>query len=68
MLQYSVYARPCPSEDNYQVHEKRVLYGIPPDGEVRILKFTDKQFERMKVFYGKTRKATEEPSDQLSFL
>ncbi len=58
MLQFSVYARHSPSEENAVVHEKRVKAFLPDDGEVRLLKITDKQFERMKVFYGKMRKAT----------
>jgi len=68
MLQYSVYARFCPSEENTSVHEKRIRASLPPDGEVRIVKLTDKQFERMEVFYGKTRKATEKAPSQLTFF
>lgn len=68
MLQFSVYARHCPSEENAVVHERRVKAFLPEDGEVRLLKITDKQFERMKVFYGKTRKSTEKATEQLSFF
>ena len=68
MLQYSVYARHCPSEENAQAHENRVRMFLPPDGEVRLLVFTDKQFSRMKVFHGKTRKATEKAPEQISFF
>lgn len=68
MLQFSVYARHTPSEENAVVHENRVKTFLPDDGEVRLLKITDKQFERMKVFYGKTRKATEETPKQLTFF
>jgi len=68
MLQFSVYARHCPSEENAVVHERRVKAFLPEDGEVRLLKITDKQFERMKVFYGKMRKPTEKAPEQLSFF
>lgn len=68
MLQFSVYGRHCPSEENADVHEKRVKLHLPPDGEVRLLMVTDKQFERMKIFYGKTRKATERAPEQISFF
>jgi|TARA_B100001964_G_C14119261_1_gene547550 CRISPR-associated protein Cas2 len=68
MLQFSVYARHSPSDDNAMVHESRVKAFLPDDGEVRLLKITDKQFERMKVFYGKTRKATEKAPKQLTFF
>lgn len=49
-LQFSVYARPCPTEENALVHAKRVKGFLPPDGQVRILKFTDKQFARMECY------------------
>ena len=68
LLQYSVYARHCSSHENAEVHEKRVKRSLPPDGEVRLLIFTDKQFSRMKVFYGKIRKATEKAPEQITLL
>lgn len=68
MLQFSVYARYTPSEENAVVHENRVKTFLPVDGEVRLLKITDKQFERMKVFNGKIRKATEKAPEQLTFF
>ena len=68
MLQFSVYARHCPSEENAAVHESRVSMCLPPDGEVRLLLVTDKQYERMKVFHGKTRGLPEKASRQISFL
>ncbi len=67
-LQYSVYTRHCASEENAQAHVQRVEHALPPDGEVRIVMLTDKQFERMKVFFGKLRKPTEEPPKQLEFF
>ena len=67
-LQYSVYARHCPSEENAQVHSGRVRAALPPDGEVRVLTLTDHQFGRMQVFQGKSRQQTEQPPEQLSFF
>ena len=68
MLQYSVYTRHCPSEENAAVHEERIKSFLPPDGEVRILTVTDKQFERMRTFYGKTRVESEKAPEQISFF
>lgn len=68
MLQYSVYARHCASDENADVHEARVRMSLPPDGEVRIMKITDKQFGRMQVFFGKARRATEAAPEQLTFF
>lgn len=65
MMQFSVYTRHTPSEENAQVHIRRVKPLIPPDGHVRILKFTDKQFSKMEVFFGKRRKQPEKPLQQL---
>jgi len=68
MMQYSVYARHCPSEENAHVHILRVERMVPDDGEVRILLFTDKQFERMRIFWGKMRVRSEVPPSQLELF
>ena len=68
MMQYSVYVRHCASAENCLVHLKRVRVSVPPDGEVRIVQFTDKQFERMEIYWGKRRKPTEEPPAQLELF
>lgn len=58
MMQYSVYIRHCASEENAHVHCDRIKMILPPDGEVRVMKITDKQFGRMKIYLGRRRKAT----------
>lgn len=68
MIQYSVYARHCPSDENAEVHRRRIQLALPDEGEVRILTITDKQFEKMLVFFGKHTKPTEKPPQQLTFL
>ena len=68
MMQFSVYARHCASEENAEVHETRIREFLPDDGEVRVLSITDKQFERMRVYHGKTRGATEKAPEQISFF
>lgn len=68
MMQYSVYYRHCASSENTEVHMKRVRHNVPPDGEVRLLSFTDKQFSRMEVFFGKRRTQTEEAPAQLEMF
>jgi CRISPR-associated protein Cas2 len=68
MMQFSVYIRHSASEENAQVHLSRVKAFLPPKGEVRAILITDKQFERMQVFYGKMRKRTEQAPAQLEFL
>jgi CRISPR-associated protein Cas2 len=68
MMQYSVYIRHCASEENAEVHIKRIKGLLPPDGHVRMLLITDKQFARMQVFWGKRRKPTEIAPLQLEFF
>ena len=68
MLQFSVYGRHCPSEENANVHIQRISQSVPPDGEVRIITLTDKQFERMRIFWGKMRKSPELPGKQLELF
>jgi CRISPR-associated protein Cas2 len=68
MLQYSVYVRHCPSRENAEVHIARIKSHLPPDGEVRVITITDKQFERMLIFLGKTRKRPETAPQQLELF
>lgn len=67
-MQYSVYIRHCASEENADVHFRRVQDALPPDGEVRIIAVTDKQFERMRIFWGKRRKPPERAPAQLELF
>jgi CRISPR-associated protein Cas2 len=67
-MQFSVYIRHCASEENADVHEKRVSAALPDDGEVRVLRITDKQYERMRVFLGKMRTQAETPPRQLELF
>jgi len=68
MMQFSVYIRNCPSRENANVHIRRVQSSLPPDGEVRLLLITDKQFERMRIFLGKRRSRPEHPPNQLELF
>lgn len=68
MTQLSVYSRHCPSRENADVHERRIKKILPPDGEVRIFRITDKQFGKMRIFNGKRRKPTENAPKQLEMF
>ena len=67
-MQFSIYVRHCASEENADVHTLRTEMAVPPDGEVRVLRITDKQYERMRVFWGKRRKQPAAPPAQLEFF
>lgn len=68
MMQFSVYIRHCASEENADVHFRRVQNALPDDGEVRLLAVTDKQFARMQVFWGKMRKPPMPAPQQLELF
>ena len=68
MLQYSVYARHCASDENAVVHMRRTQTCIPLDDEVRVLSMTDKQFGRMNIFHGRIRRKAEQLPDQVKLL
>ena len=65
MLQYSVYARSFPSEEASQAYRARVNGALPPEGQVRVVSITDRQFGKMEVYVGRSRRVPEKPPDQL---
>ena len=65
MLQFSVYARYCPSEEASATYRNRIRKVLPPEGEVRLIAVTDRQFAKMEIFYKKSRKSPETPPDQV---
>jgi len=65
MLQFSVYARYCESEESSAAHRRRIRKAVPEEGHVRLLAVTDRQFGKMEVFYGKRRSPPEDAPAQL---
>lgn len=68
MMQYSVYSRHCASTENAGVHVSRMGRKLPPEGEVRFLTITDRQFGRIEVFVGKKRQPAARTPAQLEFF
>lgn len=68
MLQYSVYARYCASEDKSIIYRKRLQPLFPREGQVRLMAITDRQFGKMEVFSGKKKGKPEQPPEQLLFF
>ena len=68
MLQFSVYARICRAEEGVDKHLARVKASLPPRGSVRTLQVTDRQFERMKLLVGDSKKSEKKASEQLVLL
>ena len=65
MLQFSVYAIHCASEEQAVARRNRVRAALPPWGHVRMLTVTDRQFSRMHVYLGKKKAEPETPQDQM---
>jgi CRISPR-associated protein Cas2 len=68
MIQYSVYARCVPNSTHAETHKKHIKCWIPPEGEVRILFLTDKQYQKSEIYRGKVIENPKGPPKQLSFL
>ncbi len=67
-LQFSVYARYFASEEGAQPYRARIRGELPPDGQVRLLCVTERQFGKQEVFVGRKRvKAEGEPEQFLLF-
>ena len=52
MMQYSIYVRVCPSREFADRLEKRIRKFTPPQGNVRLLMVTEKQYSDMKLLVG----------------
>jgi CRISPR-associated protein Cas2 len=52
MIQFSVYGRILNGNDAETKHMKRLVDNLPPDGSVRCLTVTEKQFASMKMLVG----------------
>jgi len=68
MLQYSIYARYYPSEEASVASRRRLRAQIPPDGQVRLLSVTDRQFGKMEVFETSRPRKPEKKPEQLLLL
>lgn len=52
MIQFSVYGRILNGRDAEEKHMQRVVDNLPPDGSVRVLVVTEKQYAGMKLLVG----------------
>jgi CRISPR-associated protein Cas2 len=68
MVQYSVYVRFCTSLGRVQVMTKTVQGALPSAGKVKLLLFTDKQYERSLSYSGKVRQTEPKPPEQFQLF
>ena len=67
-MQFSVYARVCPTEEAAETYARRVRDQVPANGHVRLLAVTDRQFGKMEVYFGKKRLEVESEPTQLALF
>ena len=68
MLQWSVYARVCRGDEATGKHQSRVIKNLPTKGNVRTLQVTERQYARMKLMIGESKKSEKVAPDQLVLL
>ena len=68
MAQYSVYMRFCVSQHQAETLSTRIAAALPEDGKVSILLFTDKQYERILSFCGRSQQQRKEPPPQFQLF
>lgn len=68
MTQFSVYMRFCTSQAQLDTYCRRVECALPEGGKVNILSFTDKQYERIISFCGKSRQDANKTPDQFELF
>lgn len=52
MIQFSVYGRILNGRDAEEKHLQRLVNNLPPDGSVRVLTVTEKQYASTKLLVG----------------
>jgi len=68
MEQFSVYLRFCPDKNFAEKLTKDIERQLPPDGSVKMLMFTDRQYENIRVYKGKSKNPQRENPAQLSIF
>ena len=68
MLQWSVYARVCRGEEAVDKHQGRVTKNLPKKGSVRTLQVTERQYARMKLLIGESKRSEKVAPNQLVLL
>lgn len=63
-LQFSVYARYCAGAEIANRYRKKIQNELPPEGQIRVLAFTDVQFGKMEIFEGRLKQPTENAPQQ----
>lgn len=68
MVQFSVYLRFCSDRTDAEQYIKYIESDLPPDGSIKMLVFTDKQYENIRSYIGQNEKVEQNNAVQLSLF
>ena len=68
MSQFSVYARFFSGKEQFETIADRISGNLPPEGDVHLLGFTDKQYENIVRFSSQKRLRTRKNPSQLALF
>lgn len=68
MSQFSIYLRWCKGKEQVERYARKIKENLPPAGKINILTFTDKQYENMICFVGRSRQGRAENPGQLALF
>lgn len=64
MLQYSIYVKICTNKDSADLQVIKIIKNKPPQGYIRTLILTEKQYENMNIIIGSRSKQDEKIGDR----
>jgi CRISPR-associated protein Cas2 len=64
MSQFSVYLRFCAGKEQAEAYTKKVEQAVPSSGKVHIVYITDKQYENIVSFDGRTKEPARKNPEQ----
>jgi len=68
MSQFSVYMRFCGGKDQTEAYMKRIQRSLPKTGLVQVLFFTDKQYENIVSFEGRSKAPANQNPEQYALF
>ena len=66
--QFSIYLRSCSGKEQMETYVGRIRNNLPEFGQVHLVAITDKQYENIVRFSGKSRQATRKNPGQLALF
>ena len=68
MTQFSIYLRFCSGKEQFDAYAGRIERNLPEQGKVHVLAITDKQYENIRRYSGRSRRKGARNPDQLALF